>query len=537
MQPQPEDERADSRRTVARASIIMFAAITLGRLLGFARDATISHLFGQSGTTDLFNMAFVVPDLLYFLLAGGALTAAFIPVFTDYLTQGNHPDAWRVFSTIGTFLTLVVGALVLLGEVFAVPLVRLLLSDPKFTPADVAECARLMRIVLPAQVCFLLGGLMMGALQSQQRFLVPALGPLIYNAAIIAGGVFLAPALGIAGFSWGALAGAVAGNVLLQYAVLRRMGLAYRPALHLRHPGVRRVAGMMGAVTLSLALPQILVELNRVFARGLAEGVISALVNTNRLMQAPLAMFGQALAVALLPTLAVHASRRDTAEFRETLNRALRAILFATVPVSALMIALSEPLVRLVFEHGRFTASDTAVAAPILAVYATAVAAWSVQAVVARACFALGDNRTPVLAGLAVFGIFVLLNLAFVAPFGGPGLAAATSLSGLAIALAMTEVLRRHLGGIGGRELVVSVGKLLLASVPMALAAWAAAGAAGSAPGIGGGALPPVAVGFLQCVVGSAAGGVVFVGMALLLRLPEAGAAWARLRKRVVERH
>lgn len=519
-----------SRETVARASAILFVAITLGRLLGFVRDATIAHLFGQSRTTDLFNMAFVLPDLLYFLLAGGALTAAFIPVFTDYLTRGKPREAWQVFSIMGTFLTLVVGALVLLGEVLAVPLVRLLLSDPKFTAQDVAQCARLMRIVLPAQVCFLLGGLMMGALQSHQRFFVPALGPLIYNAAIIVGGLLLAPRLGIAGFSWGALVGAVVGNVLLQYAVLRRMGLWYRPLLHLRHPGVRRVGGMMGAVTLSLALPQILVELNRVFAQGLPSGVVSALANTNRLMQAPLAMFGQALAVALLPTLSAQAARRDTVEFRQTLGYALRAILFATVPVSALMIALSQPLVRLVFEHGQFTAADTAVAAPILAVYCTGVAAWSVQAIVARACFALGDNRTPVMAGLGVLALFVVLNLALAVPFGGAGLAGATSLSGMVIALAMTVVVRRHLGGIGGRALMASLGKTLLASAPMALTAWMASVAVSKTVST----LPATGMGFVQSAVGVVVGSTAFVALAVWLRIPEAQIVWAKVRQRAL---
>ncbi|HEX2999071.1 MAG TPA: murein biosynthesis integral membrane protein MurJ, partial [Armatimonadota bacterium] len=385
MQPRSENIPADPRGAIAKASLIMFITITVGRFLGFARDATISHFYGQSRITDLFNMAFFLPDLLYSLLAGGALTAAFIPVFTDYLTKGDEENAWHVFSSLATFLTAVMGVLVILGEIFAVPLASLLLANPKYSPADVHLCANLMRIILPAQICFLLGGLMMGTLQSRQHFLIPALGPLIYNAAIIAGGIALAGQRGIAGFCWGALGGAVVGNVILQYAVLRRMGLSYRPVVDLRHPGVRRVGGMMAAVTLSLALPQILMNLNRFFGTQLGEGVISALMNTNRLMQAPLAMFGQSLAVAMLPTLSALAARNDTAAFRSTLSGSLRAILFATVPISALMLVLSPPLVRMVFEHGEFTAADTAVAAPILAAYCTAVAAWSVQAVVARA--------------------------------------------------------------------------------------------------------------------------------------------------------
>lgn len=544
MQLQPEDSRTRSRQAVARASLIMFVAITLGRVLGFVRDATISHFFGQSGTTDVFNMAFFLPDMIYFLIAGGALTAAFIPVFTDYLTRGEDENAWRVFSILATFLTLVVVVLVILGELFAVPLVSLLLPRPEVDAgaaqharyaADVALCARLMRIVLPAQVCFFLGGLMMGTLQSRQHFLAPAAGPLIYNAAIIVGGVALAGQRDIAGFAWGALGGAVVGNVLLQYAVLRRMGMTYRPLVDLSHPGVRRVGGMMAAVTLSLALPQILVELNRVFGARLSEGIVSALVNSNRLMQAPLAMFGQALAVALLPTLSAHAARQETAEFRETLSHSLRAILFTTVPISALMIALSAPLVRMVFEHGHFTAADTALAAPILAAYCTAVAPWSVQAVVARACFALGDNRTPVIAGLGVLGLFVLLNLALMGPFAGPGLAVASSLSGVAISLVMYAVLRRHLGGLNTRTIARSLGKTVAASAPMALLAWLSArwlepvllAPNGTAP------VPAALAGLIQCVVGSAAGLTLFAALAVLLRIPEAGAVWQRLRRKL----
>ncbi len=532
MQP-AADAGAASRRAVARASLIMFLAITLGRLLGFVRDATISHFFGQGRTTDLFNMAFFLPDMLYFLLAGGALTAAFIPVFTDYLTRGQEEDAWRVFSTLGTFLVGVLTVLVVLGILFAVPLVRLVAarSQPPLNAVEVRECAHLMRIILPAQICFLLGGLMMGALQSRQRFLAPAAGPLIYNAAIIVGGLALAPRLGIAGFSWGALTGAVIGNVFLQYLVLRRVGMRYRPMLALGHPGVRRVAGMMGAVTLSLALPQILVELNRFFGFQISQGVASALVNANRLMQAPLAMFGQSLAVALLPTLAAQAALRDTVQFRETLSRSLRAVLFATIPVSLLMMALSRPIIRMVFEHGSFTAADTAVAAPILAVYATAVAAWSVQAVVARACFALGDNRTPVRAGLAVTALFVALNAWWKGPLGGPGLAAATSVCGLVIAAMMTAVLRRHLNGIGGRAVLRTAATSTLAALPMAGVAWGGARLVGASALAT--TLPPALFGLAQCTVGAAAGLAVFAVAAYLLRIPEAGAAWARLSRKL----
>ena len=531
MQPPSTPSSSAERRTIARASLIMFVALTLGRILGFVRDATITHLYGQGNQTDIFNMAFFIPDLIFMLIAGGALTAAFIPVFTDYLTQANEEEAWRVFNILATALTLVVTGAVIAAGVFAVPLARRLLDDPRFTPADIEQCAYLMRIVLPAQICFLLGGLMMGAQQSRQRFLVPALGPVIYNLSIIIGGVALSPRLGIAGFSWGALGGAVLGNLLLQYTMVRRMGLRYRPACHLGHPGGRRGIGMMGAVVLSLALPQILTELNRAFGVRISDGVASALANTNRLMQAPLAMFGQSLAVALLPTLSAYAAARRVADFRETLSRSLRAILFTTIPISALMIALSAPLIRMVFEHGEFTASDTALAAPILAAYSIAVPAWSAQAVVARACFALGDNRTPVFAGIGVSILFVLLNLALRGPFGGPGLAAATSFSGLILAVVMGSVLRRHLGGLDGGEIARSAGKTALASLPAAAIAWGIASVVESS--LASQAVPSALVGLLQCSLGGGAGLLLFAAGAVALRIPEAHGVWDRIRRKL----
>ncbi|MDH7569872.1 MAG: lipid II flippase MurJ, partial [Armatimonadota bacterium] len=364
--------------------------------------------------------------------------------------------------------------------------------------------------------------------QSRQRFLAPALGPLIYNASIIAGGVALAPRLHIAAFAWGALAGAVVGNVVLQYAVLRRLGLCYRPALALDHPGVRRVGGMMGAVTLSLALPQILVELNRAFGYGVSAGVASALTNTNRLMQAPLAMFGQALAVALLPTLSMHASRRDLACFRHTLSRSVRFVLFVTLPVSAMMMALSTPLVRMVFEHGQFSAADTALAAPILAAYCAAVPAWSVQAVVARACFAMGDNRTPVWAGFAVLVLFLVLSLVLRSALGGPGLALATSFCGVVISLLMARVLSRHVGGLGGTNILASLVKTIAASVPAAVgAALVGHALAGTAP------TQPWLRGLYQCVAGGALGAGLFLGLAALLRVSEVEDVWRGVRARL----
>ncbi|MDW8290862.1 MAG: murein biosynthesis integral membrane protein MurJ [Armatimonadota bacterium] len=426
---------------VARAAAVMMTAIFLSRVLGQLRDTAIAAWFGQNAYTDVYRAAFSIPDLLFFLIAGGALSSSFVPVFTEYLTRGQEEEAWKVFSVVATFMTLVVTGLVLIGEVFARQLVPLV--APGFASWQLDMTATLTRIVLPAQICFFLGGLMMATLYVRGHFLVPALGPIVYNLGIIAGGWLLGERLGIAALSWGALAGAIVGNLLLQMLFLRRVGVRYQPSLNLSHPGVVKVGKLVLPVILGLSLPQVFVLINRAFASLLPPGAVSALDNANKQMQAPLGIFAQAISIAIFPTLSAQAARGDMESFRRTLLLGVRTLWFLTIPVSLWMMVLSTDIVSILLQYKKFTAYDTRITAEALTFYCIGLFAFSSQAILNRAFYAVQDTVTPVVIGTLTTLIFVPLNWWLMAPLAHKGLALAGSIAAILHVMWMLYALRR----------------------------------------------------------------------------------------------
>jgi len=447
---------------VARAAAVMMAAIFISRVLGQLRDTAIAAWFGQNAYTDVYRAAFSIPDLLFFLIAGGALSSSFVPVFTEYLTRGQEEEAWKVFSVVATFMTLVVTGFVLIGEVFARQLVPLI--APGFQPWQLDMTAALTRIVLPAQICFFLGGLIMATLYVRGHFLVPALGPIIYNLGIIAGGWLLGGHLGVAGLSWGALAGAIAGNLLLQMAFLRRVGVRYRFSLHLKHPGVVRVGKLVLPVILGLSLPQVFVLINRAFASLLPPGAVSALDNANKQMQAPLGIFAQAISIAVFPTLSAQAARGDMEAFRRTLLQGLRALWFLTVPISVLMMVLSTDIVSILLQYKKFTPYDTRITAEALVFYCIGLFAFSSQAILNRAFYAVQDTVTPVVIGTLTTLVFVPLNWWLMGPLAHKGLALAGSIAAILHVVWMLYALRKKVQ-VPVHQLWVPFAKVVLATL------------------------------------------------------------------------
>ncbi len=511
---------------VAKATGLMIVTIFLSRLLGFARESLLIYYFGRGGLTDIYKLSFTVPDMLYFLIAGGALSSAFIPVFTKYLTEGKEKDAWKVFSVVACTALSVATVFILVGSYFAEPLSWFIAPGLRHRPEAIAELAHLTRIVLPAQAFFFLGGLMMGTLYARNRFFAPAFGPLVYNISIILGGLITAhfhsadlhylatPAIKnaihiycspnataaqlaevartvnigevmrigtrtVAGYSWGALIGAFIGNFCIQLYAMSRLGMSFRPSFDVAHEGVKKVFALMLPVILGLSLPQVDVIINRYFGNMLAVGSVTALDNANRLMQLPYGVFGQAFGTAIFPTLSALAAKQLWSDYRTQLSQGLRGIVFLTMPASVLMMALSVPIIRFVFEHGKMvTAEDTRITAFALVLYCAGVFVWSMQAIVARGFYALHDTLTVVLTGTVMTVLFVGMNAAFVHttwahnPLAPGGLALTTTIAASLHTTVLLWILRKRIGGIDGKRLVVSVGKMLAASLMMAAAAW-----------------------------------------------------------------
>lgn len=456
----------------------MMAAILLSRVLGLVREMVISHKFGQGALVDAYGAAFNLPDLLYFFLSSGALSSAFIPVFVEYLHTNRERDAWRIFSAVGCLMAIGLVGAVVLTEIFAHPLVALVAPGFRHDPEMLQRTVFLTRIVLPAQLFFFLGGLMMATLEARQRFTARALGPVIYNVGIIFGAVVLSRYIrtdqGISALCWGAVGGAFAGNVLLSYFSLRRAGYQFIPNLNLRHPGVVQVGKLALPVMLGLSLPQIDVIINRSFASLLQDGSIAALNYGNRLMQVPLGVFAQAAAVAFFPTLAAHAAARRMTDLRSSLNLAIRGIFFLTIPASVFMMVLATPIIRAVYQSGEYKAADALVASPALLFYCAGIFAWGGQAIISRGFYALQDTLTVIIVGSIMTAIFIPLNYVLKDAMGVGGLALATSIAATLHMFALMFLLRKRIGGLGSKRLAVSTGKILLSSAALAAVCWAA---------------------------------------------------------------
>lgn len=460
-----------SHKSFKKAASLMLVAVLASRILGLVRDMLIARQFGQGGPVSAYTSAFNLPDLLYFFLSSGALSSAFIPVFTERFRTGREKEAWQIFSIIACLMGLVLLAGVIIFWVYARPLVSVL-AVPGFVdkyPNLVSMTVFLTRIVLPCQLFFFLGGLMMGTLESRQKFSARAAGPVIYNIGIIFGAIVLSKWFHIAGLAWGAMIGAFAGNVGYAYYCLRKEGYEFYPSLNIKHPGVVKVGQLALPVILGLSLPQIDIIINRYFASFVSDSAPAALNFANRLMQVPLGIFAQAAGTAILPMLAAYAAQRAYADMRSGLAYGLRTILVENIPCTLFMVVMADPIVRTVYMNGNFKPSDVPVTAIALIFYSWGIFAWAGQAIVARGFFALQDTITPVVIGTVSTVVFIPTNFFLMKYMGIAGIALSTTLAATLHFLLLTFFLRKRLNGLEGRKTLNTAFRILVAASVMAV--------------------------------------------------------------------
>lgn len=454
----------------ALAGGIMVISLFLSRVLGIFREMVIAWKFGQSPYTDAYVLSFQIPDLLFFMIAGGALSSAFIPIFSEYLHTGKEKEAWHIYSSVVTFMSIVVMVFIVLAWIYAYPLARMIApgEDESMYPLIV----EMSRIVLPAQFAFFIGGIMFGTLYARQVFAVPGLGPNIYNIGIIFGGLFLAGFFleGVQGLSWGALIGAFIGNLLIPLLVMRRMQSEYRFVIDLKHPGVRKVFRLMAPVVLGLSLPGVFALILQAFSTYYADGVNTAMNVANRLMQAPLGVFGQALALAAFPALAQFFAQGKMKMFRDQLAKTVRTVLVLTIPVSVLFVVMPNELVRVAFEYRSFGIEDTERTALILRMFGFGIAAWSLSPVLMRGFFAVQRSVTPIVIGTLTTALFVAMSL-WVVQTGRPYemLALAGSISAIVMAIVMLLAVRRVTDGLDLVGILNTAARSLFASLVAAV--------------------------------------------------------------------
>jgi putative peptidoglycan lipid II flippase len=516
------------KRMLGATAVIMLG-VMLSRLLGLVRDAVIANRFGQGYETDVYNAAFTIPDVIFYLIAGGALSSAFIPVFTEYMERGEEREAWRLFSIVSVATTVVVGLFIVLGEILVHPLVKAF--NPGWQGNRIADTVALTRILLPAQICFFLGGLMMGALQVRRNNFGQAFGPAVYNLGIILGGIYLTRRFGVAGLCWGAVGGAVLGNLVLQWVLVRRAGGKFYTSVfrNFHHPGAKEVWNLMWPILLGLALPQVCPIVNKWFASYLGNGAMSALMNGNRLMQVPLGVFGQACGIAIFPLLAQHAARGERAALRRSTSAGIRLILFLTVPSSVFIATLALPIVQFLYQSGKFTSADANLTATILVAYTIGLFAWSTQAIVARGFYSLKDSKTPVIVGTIVTILFVVANAIVLRVTGaGPqhsaagacGLALVTSLAAILNTGVLVILLRRKMRGLDVANLLVGTLKIVVASAAFGVACRATLAFLQRHPLHAASASLKLQAG-VTLLVCAAAGTAVYAALAFLLRMEE----------------
>jgi len=497
------------------ASLILTAAALVSRLLGWIRLLVIGSQFGASRELDAYFAAFRIPDAIFQLVVAGALSAALIPVFAGYRARGQEREAWRLASSVINLVLIALAALSLLMAIAAplfVPIVA-----PGFDAPTTELTIRMTRVMLLSPVLIGMGAVVTGILNSYQQFTVPAIAPLLYNVAIIAAAIFLAPIMGVEGLAIGVAIGSLA-HLAVQLPNLARVGQRYDLTIGLSDPGVRRVAWLMGPRTLGLAAGQINFLVSTVLASGLPEGSLTAYNYAFLLSQIPVGVVGVSIAVALFPTLSTDAALGRVGEIRRQVAGAVRVLIFVAAPLTAMMIVLREPLTSVFYQYGLFSQTATDRTASTLLFFAIGLVGHIVVHVLTRAFYAMQDTRTPVAWAVIAVAINVPLMGALVGPMGVEGLALALSISSVLEVVGLLWFLHRRIESVEAGQILRSLGR---------------AGVAGLAAGLlmlGGltvvqaslGGVLDNAIGRLVVLLAiSAAGGVIFLLVAAALRSPE----------------
>ena len=461
-------------RKIAKAAIIVGGATLVSRVFGFIRDMVIAQLFGAGMATDAFFVAFRIPNLFRRLVGEGALTASFIPVYTEYISQRSKEESDELvnasFSVLGVLLILVTA----LGVLFSPWIVKIMAYGFSQEPEKFRLTVLLNRLMFPYIFFIGLVALAMGILNSWKHFAAPALAPVLLNLSIIACALFFPMVLGkpILSLAIGVIFGGAA-QILFQIPFIRRTGIVPRFHFNPSHPGVKRIGILMAPSVLGLAVTQLNVVVNTFLASYLPEGSVSYLYYADRLLEFPMGIFAIAIATAVLPTLSEYSAQKDLQGLKETLSFSLRLVFFVTLPAMVGLIVLRLPILNLLFQRGAFTPHSAVMTAQALLYYALGLAAFAGVRIVVPAFYSLQDTKTPV--KVAFFALLTNAGLGFVLmiPLQHGGLALATSLAaGLNFSL-LVFFLRKKLGRIGASKIIRSFFKSLGASILMGVVAYA----------------------------------------------------------------
>ena len=430
----------------------------------------LARLLGASASADAFFVAYRVPNLLRELLAEGSMSSAFIPVFTEYHTLRSKKETWELASAAFTTLLSIVTLITLIGIVVAPTIVWVLAPGFHDDPTKLDMTTVLTQVMFPYLIFISLAALTMGMLNSFRAFAAPALAPVFFNICVIAAALLLAPLLEepVLGVALGVVMGGLA-QFVIQLPGIQKRGMLFQWRFEPGHPGVRRMGLLIVPTLLGTSVTQVNITVSTILA-SFFEGGPTYLFYGMRLIQFPLGIFGVALATAILPTLSAQAAKGSMDELRQTLEFGLRMIAFIIVPSMAGLILLRTPIVHLFFEHGAFTSAHTEGTAAALLAYAVGLWAFAGMRIIVAAFYSMQDTRTPAIAAVVAMLLNILFAFALMGPFQYAGLALATALSSMVNITILVSVLTHRLGGIDWWHFAQSIGRTLIATIPVVLA-------------------------------------------------------------------
>ena len=460
--------------TIARSAGLVSVAIMCSRVLGLVREQVFAYFFGAGFAYDAFIVAFRIPNLLRDLFGEGALSAAFVAVFSDYNENRGEVETWKLANNVLAFFGLFLSVLTLLGIYFAEDIVLLLVKGTfEKDMAKVALTTTLASIMFPFLIFISLSAVVMGALNTKGKFFVPAMASAFFNLGSIVGGLgcaYILSQMGYLPISGMAVGTLIGGSLQLgcQLPLLRKVGFRLRPYLDLRDPGLRRILVLLGPAVIGVSATQFNVFVNTNFASGCEEGAVSWLNYGFRLVQLPIGVFGVALSTASLPLLAKYVSQGELAKVRDSLASSLIMGFCLAIPSAVGLWILAEPIIRLIFEHGQFGVTDTMNTASVLRFYALGLFAYASVKILAPVFYALEDSRVPVMGSfLAVLVNFLFVSY-FVKDYGFNAIAMSLAVSMSCNFLFLFIVLSQKLSGFHYGYIGCGIMKIIMAAIIMA---------------------------------------------------------------------
>lgn len=511
---------APDRDAIGRAAGVVGAATLLSRILGYLRDVVIAGAFGTGMASDAFFLAFSIPNLLRRLFAEGSLAIAFVPVFSQYLNRDGFERASGLANSALRLTALVLVGTCGLAMALAPQIVHALAYGWLDEPEKIALCVKLTRIMLPYGVFICLVALCMGILNVLGHFAAPALAPVFLNtvmiAAVFLGMQFTRTETGLVIWLAGGVSAGGVVQLLLQIPFLHHKGIVLLRPAPLWHPGIKQVLRLLGPVLFGAAVYQINSFVIRLFASMLPQGSVSYLYYADRLVQFPLGIFGLAAATAVLPAMSHQAAEQRWKALGETFNAAIRLVLFMTLPSMVGLIVLREPIVALLFQRGAFDANSMRLTAGALLYYGVGLWAFSAVRIVLNTFYALQETWTPVWIGCIAIGANILFSAVLMGPMQHYGLALSLSLSSMVNLSLLTIALRRRLGSLGWRKMVVSIRYSMLCAVTMGAVVWGLARLLLASPAHC--SQLRLLIGVTACIL---AGGLLYAGLSWVFQVPE----------------